>query len=61
MAHGLRGPGFCTASACASGSHAIGEAFLHVAMGTADAMIAGGAESATTPLSVACFLQNEGP
>jgi 3-oxoacyl-[acyl-carrier-protein] synthase II len=55
VAHGLRGPGFCTASACASGSHAIGEAFLHVAMGTADAMIAGGAESATTPLSVAAF------
>jgi 3-oxoacyl-[acyl-carrier-protein] synthase II len=55
VTHGLRGPGFCTASACASGSHAIGEAFLHVAMGTADAMIAGGAESATTPLSVASF------
>lgn len=55
MAHGLRGPGFGTATACASGSHAIGEAFLHIAMGTADAIIAGGAESATTPLSVAAF------
>jgi 3-oxoacyl-[acyl-carrier-protein] synthase II len=55
VAYGLRGPSFCTATACASGSHAIGEAFLHVAMGTADAIVAGGAESATTPLSVAAF------
>jgi 3-oxoacyl-[acyl-carrier-protein] synthase II len=55
VTYGLRGPGLCTATACASGSHAIGEAFLHVAMGTADAMIAGGAEAATTPLSIAAF------
>jgi 3-oxoacyl-[acyl-carrier-protein] synthase II len=55
IAHGLGGPNFCLATACASGTHAIGEAFLHIAMGTADAMVAGGAEAATSPLSVASF------
>jgi 3-oxoacyl-[acyl-carrier-protein] synthase II len=55
LSHDLRGPTFCTATACASGTHAVGEAFLHIAMGTADAMVAGGAESATSPLSVAAF------
>ena len=52
---GLRGPSFCPATACASGTHAIGEAFLHVAVGTADAIVAGGAESATSPLLIASF------
>ena len=55
VAFDLRGPSFCTSTACASGTHALGEAFLHVAMGTADAMVTGGAESATSPLSVAAF------
>jgi 3-oxoacyl-[acyl-carrier-protein] synthase II len=55
VAHGLGGPSFCMATACASGSHSIGEAFLHIAMGTADAMIAGGSEAATTPLAIATF------
>ncbi len=55
VAHRLRGPGLCTATACASGTHAIGEALLHIAMGTADAIVAGGVESATSPLSVAAF------
>jgi len=55
VALGLRGPNFSTATACASGTHAIGEAFLHVAMGTADAMIAGGTEATISPLCVASF------
>jgi len=55
LSHDLRGPTFCTATACASGTHAVGEAFLHIATGTADAMVTGGAESATSPLSVAAF------
>lgn len=54
LAH-LRGPNYCTSSACASGTHAIGEAFLHVRSGTADAILAGGAESTITPLLVAAF------
>jgi 3-oxoacyl-[acyl-carrier-protein] synthase II len=55
LTHGLRGPGFSTATACASGTHAVGEAFLHVATGTADAIVAGGAEAATSALSIASF------
>jgi 3-oxoacyl-[acyl-carrier-protein] synthase II len=55
VALGLRGPNFSMATACASGTHAIGEAFLHVAMGTADAMVAGGTEATISPLCVAAF------
>lgn len=52
---GFQGPSLSTATACASGTHAIGEAYLHLACGMADVMLAGGAEAATSPLSVACF------
>jgi len=51
----LRGPSLCTASACASGAHAIGEAFLHLRAGMADVMFAGGAEAAISPMSVSAF------
>ena len=51
----LRGPNFCTASACASGTHAIGEAMMHIRFGTADVMVAGGTESTISPLCVASF------
>lgn len=52
---GLRGPSFCTTSACASGAHAIGEAMRKIQHGDADVMIAGGSESTITPLAVAGF------
>ncbi|MFV2070760.1 MAG: beta-ketoacyl-ACP synthase II, partial [Pirellulales bacterium] len=52
---GLQGVNFCTATACASGTHAIGEGFLHVGSGTAEAMVVGGAEAAISPLLVASF------
>src|SRR5690606_24064366 len=52
---GARGPNMATISACASGAHAIGEAFEAIARGTADVMLAGGAEAAVTPASVAGF------
>ena len=55
VALGLRGPNFSMATACASGTHAIGEAFLHIGMGTADAMVAGGTEAVISPLCVASF------
>jgi 3-oxoacyl-[acyl-carrier-protein] synthase II len=55
MAYGLKGPSFCTTSACASGAHAIGEATEYIRRGIADVMIAGGAESAVTPLSIGGF------
>lgn len=53
--HKLRGPNSATATACAAGAHAIGDAFKIVQHGDADAMICGGTESAITPLGVAGF------
>jgi 3-oxoacyl-[acyl-carrier-protein] synthase II len=52
---GLRGPNFCTVSACASGAHAIGEALRLLRAGDADVMLAGGAEATITPMAVAGF------
>jgi len=52
---GAKGPNSCTVTACAAGSHAIGDAFRIVQGGYADAMICGGAEAAITPLSFAGF------
>jgi 3-oxoacyl-[acyl-carrier-protein] synthase II len=57
MRLGLTGPNFCTVSACASGAHAVGEAFRLVRDGYADIAIAGGSEAATLPLTVAAFAQ----
>lgn len=51
----LKGPNFGVVSACASGAHAIGEAFRMLGRGEADLMIAGGAEAAVTPMTVAGF------
>ncbi len=55
MRYGVTGPNFCTVSACASSAHAIGEAYRTIQRGDADAMIAGGAEAAITPLAIAGF------
>ncbi|MEM8717792.1 MAG: beta-ketoacyl-ACP synthase II [Cyanobacteria bacterium P01_G01_bin.39] len=52
---GAKGPNSCTVTACAAGSHAIGDAFRIVQSGYAKAMICGGAEAAVTPLSFAGF------
>ena len=52
---GARGPNYCTVSACASGAHAIGEAFEIIRRGDATAMIAGGSEACVTPLALAAF------
>lgn len=52
---GIRGPNYCTTSACASGAHAIGEAMRKIQSGEADVMIAGGTESTITPLAIAGF------
>jgi len=52
---GAKGPNLAITTACATGTHSIGEAACIVARGDADVMIAGGAEAAITPLSVAGF------
>lgn len=53
--HGAKGVNWTPTSACASGNHAIGEAFHLIRRGLQDAVIAGGAESSITPLSVGGF------
>ncbi|MBI5169386.1 MAG: beta-ketoacyl-ACP synthase II [Candidatus Eisenbacteria bacterium] len=52
---GFKGPNFSTVSACASGAHAIGEAFRLLRAGDADVIIAGGSEATITPMAVAGF------
>lgn len=55
MAHGLRGPSYCTTSACSSGAHALGEAFEWIRRGKVQVMVAGGAEAAVTPVGIGGF------
>lgn len=55
IAYGLRGPNFCTTSACASGAHAVGEGFRHILHRDADVVIAGGAEAAISKFTVSAF------
>ncbi|MCP4727512.1 MAG: beta-ketoacyl-ACP synthase II [bacterium] len=55
MIHGLKGPNYSITSACATGSHAIGEACKTIQYGDADVMICGGTEAAVTPMAVGGF------
>lgn len=52
---GAKGPNFSPVSACATGTHAVGEAFHIIKRNEADVIIAGGAESTITPVAVAGF------
>jgi 3-oxoacyl-[acyl-carrier-protein] synthase II len=55
IALGVRGPNFCTTSACSSGSDAIGVAYELIQHGDIPVMIAGGAESIINPLGITAF------
>ncbi|MEO5359606.1 MAG: beta-ketoacyl-ACP synthase II [Nitrospirota bacterium] len=55
LRYGAKGPNSAVATACASGNHAIGDAYKIIKRGEADAMIAGGTESVISPLAVAGF------
>jgi 3-oxoacyl-[acyl-carrier-protein] synthase II len=53
--YNAKGPNYCTVSACASGAHAVGNAFRSIKYGEADIMLAGGTEASVTPTTVAGF------
>ena len=53
--YGLRGPSSAPATACSTGTHAIGDAFRIIQRNEADFMVAGGTEAVVTPLAVAGF------
>jgi len=53
--HGLRGPNISIVTACTTGLHNIGHAARMIAYGDADAMVAGGAEKASTPIGMGGF------
>jgi 3-oxoacyl-[acyl-carrier-protein] synthase II len=55
MRFGAKGPNSTAVTACATGSHSIGDSFRHIKLGHADAMIAGGTESVITPLGIGGF------
>jgi len=55
MVYGLKGANYCVTTACASGSHAIGEAFRLIKHGYLKAAVAGGAEAPITPIALGGF------
>ncbi len=57
MDYGITGPNYCVTSACATGTHAAGEAWKTIKFGDADVMFAGGGECTMTPLTIGGFVR----
>jgi len=55
MIYGLKGPNYATVSACATSSHAIGDAWMHIQCGHADVMVSGGGEASICPMGIGGF------
>ena len=55
MKYGMKGPNYSVVSACATGSHAIGDAFKMIQNGSVDIAIAGASEATITPMAIAGF------
>ncbi len=55
MIYGLKGPNYATTSACATSSHAVGDAAMLIQRGNADMMFAGGAEAVICPMGIGGF------
>jgi 3-oxoacyl-[acyl-carrier-protein] synthase II len=56
LRHGAQGPNHCVSTACASGTHSIGEAYRSLLLGDCDVALAGGAEAPISPLGLAGFM-----
>ena len=57
IAHGFQGPCECITTACATGTHSLGQAARWIQWDLCDAVIAGGAEAAMTPIAISAFAQ----
>lgn len=55
IAYGFRGPNYAVATACASATNAMGNAFSHIQQGVADVIVTGGAEAAITRMGISAF------
>ncbi len=55
MKYGFRGPNYCIVSACATGNNNIGDAYMLIRQGQADAILSGGSEASVTELGVGGF------